>query len=39
MASWRSSAVFTSFCFEDLQFVYEGVCSLGPFVAAGEQIE
>ena len=32
-ASWRSNSVFTSFYFRDLQFVYEGLCSLGLFVA------
>ena len=37
-ASWKSNTVFTSFCFRDLQFVFEGVRSLGPFVAAGERI-
>ena len=35
-ASWNS--VFTSFYFRDLQYVFEGVRSLGPFVAAGELI-
>ena len=37
-ASWRSNTVFTSFYLCDLQFVYEGVRSLGSFVAAGERI-
>ena len=37
-ASWKSNTVFTSFYFRDLQYVFEGVCSLGPFVAAGERI-
>ena len=37
-ASWRSNSVFTSFYFKDLQFVYEGLRSLGPFIAAGDQI-
>ena len=37
-ASWRSNTVFTSFYLRDLQFVFEGVRSLGPFVAAGECI-
>ena len=36
--SWRSNSVFTSSYFKDLQFVYEGLRSLGPFVAAGERI-
>ena len=33
---WWSNSIFTSFYFKDLQFVYEGLRSLGPFVAAGE---
>ena len=37
-ASWKSNLIFTSFHFKDLQFVFEGVRSLGPFVAAGERI-
>ena len=37
-ASWRSNFVFTSFYLRDLQFVLDGVHSLGPFVAAGEHI-
>ena len=37
-ASCQSNSVFTSFYFKDLKFVYEGLRSLGPFVAAGEQI-
>ena len=37
-ASWRSNTVFTSFYLRDLQYVYEGVRSLGPFVAAGERL-
>ena len=37
-ASWRSNSVFTSFYLWDLQFVLDGVHSLGPFVAAGEHI-
>ena len=37
-ASWKSNSVFTSFYFRDLQYVFEGVRSLGPFVAAGERI-
>ena len=37
-ASWKSNTVFTSFYFRDLQYVFEGVRSLGPFVAAGERI-
>ena len=37
-ASWRSDTVFTTFYLQDLQFVLDGVHSLGPFVAAGERI-
>ena len=37
-ASWHSNSVFTSFYLRDLQFLFEGVHSLGPFVAAGERI-
>ena len=37
-ASCRSNSIFTSFYFKDFQFVYEGLCSLGHFVAAGERI-
>ena len=36
--SWRSNTVFTSFYLRNLQYVYEGVRSLGPFVAARERI-
>ena len=38
VASWRSNTVFTSFYFRDIQYVFEGARSLGPFVAAGECI-
>ena len=37
-ASWKSNTVFTSFYFRDLNYVFEGVRSLDPFVAAGERI-
>ena len=37
-ASWRSNTVFTSFYLKDVQYVLEGVRSLGPFVAAGERL-
>ena len=37
-ACWRSSSVFASFYLKDLQFEFDGLCSLGPFVAAGVQI-
>ena len=34
-ATWRSNSVFTSFYFRDISFVFQGLRSLGPFVAAG----
>ena len=34
-ASWRSDTVFTSFYLQHVQCIFEGVRSLGPFVAAG----
>ena len=37
-ASWRFNTVFTSLYFKDMQYVFEGVHSLSPFVAAGECI-
>ena len=37
-ALWRSNSVFSLFYFKYLQFVYEGLHSLGPFIAAGERI-
>ena len=37
-ASWRSNTVFTSFYLKDVQYIFEGVRSLGPFVAAGERL-
>ena len=37
-ASWRSSTVFTSFYLKDVQYIFEGVRSLGPFVAAGVRL-
>ena len=37
-ASWRSNTVFTSFYLNDVQYIFEGVRSLGPFVAAGVPI-
>ena len=36
--SWRSNTVFTSFYLKDVQYIFEGVRSLGPFVAAGVPI-
>ena len=37
-ATWSSSSVFTSFYLRDLQHEYDGILSLGPFVAAGTRI-
>ena len=37
-ATWRSSSVFVLFYLRDLQHDFEGLCSLGPFVAAGSRI-
>ena len=37
-ACWRSS-VFTSFYLKDLHFEFNGLLSVGPFVAAGVQID
>ena len=34
-ATWSSSSVFSSFYQRDLQHKYDGILSLGPFVAAG----
>ena len=39
VACWRSSSVFTSFYLKDLFFEINGSRSLGPFVAAGVQID
>ena len=33
--SWRSASVFTSFSLCDVQYIFEGLRSLGPIVAAG----
>ena len=38
-ACWRSSSVFTCFYLKDLHFEFNGLRSLGPFVAAGVQID
>ena len=38
-ATWSSSAVFSSFYLRDIQHEYDGLRSLGPFVAAGSRIE
>ena len=37
-ATWSSSSVFSSFYLRDLQHVYDGLLSLGPFVNAGMRI-
>ena len=37
-ATWSSSSVFNSFCLRDLQYEFQGLRSLGPFVAAGSRI-
>ena len=37
-ATWSSSSVFTSFYLSDLQHEFQGLRSLGPFVAAGSRI-
>ena len=37
-ATWASSSVFTSFYLRDLQHEFDGILSLGPFVAAGSRI-
>ena len=35
-ATWKSNSVFASFYLNDISYVFEGFCSLGPFVAAGQ---
>ena len=37
-ATWSSSSVFTSFYLRDLQYEFQGLRSLGPFMAAGSRI-
>ena len=37
-ATWASSSVFSSFYRRDIQHEYDGLLSLGPFVAAGSRI-
>ena len=37
-ATWRSNSVFSSFYFRDNSYSFEGLRSLGPFVAAGSVI-
>ena len=34
-ATWRSNSVFATFYFRDISYVFQGLRSLGPFVAAG----
>ena len=36
-ATWRSNSIF-AFYFSDIQYVFEGLRSLGPFVAAGSVV-
>ena len=38
-ATWSSILVFSSFYLRDIQHEYDGLRSLGPFVAAGSRIE
>ena len=38
LATWSSSSVFSSFYLRDLQHEYDGILSLGPFVAPGTRI-
>ena len=38
-ATWRSNSVFSSFYFKDIHYMFEGLRSLGPFVAAGSVIK
>ena len=38
-ATWSSSSVLSSFYLRDLQYEFQGLRSLGPFVAAGSRIE
>ena len=37
-ATWASNSVFSSFYLRDIQHEYDGLLSLGPFVAAGSRI-
>ena len=37
-ATWSSSSVFSYFYLRDIQHEYDGIRSLGPFVAAGSRI-
>ena len=37
-ATWRSNSVFASFYFCDISYVFQGLRSFGPFVAAGSVV-
>ena len=37
-ATWSSSSVFSSFYLRDIQHEYDGMLSLGPFIAVGSRI-
>ena len=37
-ATWRSNSVLASFYFRDISYVFQGLRSLGPFVAAGSVV-
>ena len=37
-ATWRSNSVFASFYFRDISFLFQGLRSLGPFVATGSVV-
>ena len=38
-ASWRSNSIFASFSLRGIQYVFEGLRSLGPVVAAGSVLQ
>ena len=37
-ATWKSNSVFASFYLNGVSYVFEGLRSLGPFVAAGQVV-
>ena len=37
-ATWKSNSVFASFYLNDVSYVFEGLRSLGPFIAAGQVV-
>ena len=37
-ATWRSNSVYASFYFRDISYVFQGLRSLGPFVAPGSVV-